>query len=136
MPTLTLIRGLPGSGKSTLANALRKDYIYQQMRPTSHYEADMYFIKDGKYQYDKTLIQRAHSWCLDRTSFDLERGIDVIVSNTFTQIWQMEPYLQLCRDKGYTLNVIECKGQFGNIHNVPEGSLIRFREQWEDFPCQ
>lgn len=131
MPTLTLIRGLPGSGKSTLAKCFReRDYSIR------HFEDDMFFIENGKYQYDKTKIQRAHDWCFIKVSYSLSQGVDTIVSNTFTQIWQMEPYLQLCRDMRYTLNVIECKGQFGNVHNVPEGTLIRFRENWEEFPPQ
>ena len=39
---LVLVRGLPGSGKSTYARSLGYP----------NFEADMFFIKDGKYVYN------------------------------------------------------------------------------------
>lgn len=46
---LTLIRGLPGSGKTTLAKQLG----------VLHVEADMYFMRDGRYQFEDG---KAPSW--------------------------------------------------------------------------
>ncbi len=132
MPTLTLIRGIPGSGKSTLAAMLASNNVRGV-----HYEADMFFVhEDGTYHYDGSKIQDAHSWCQNMAKTRLEMGLDVYVSNTFTKIWHMEPYLQLCRDRGYKLNVIECKGNFGDVHNVPKGTLLRMQQEWEEFPPQ
>jgi Chromatin associated protein KTI12 len=50
-PRLVLIRGVPGSGKSTRARELQ-EYL--------HFEADMYFIRDGAYTFDSDLLPAAH----------------------------------------------------------------------------
>jgi len=49
---LYIVRGLPGSGKSTLAKKLvSKDF---------HREADMYFMVNGNYDFDHTMVKEAH----------------------------------------------------------------------------
>ena len=39
---LYIVRGIPGSGKSTFAKSLGG----------THFEADMFFMKNGEYKYD------------------------------------------------------------------------------------
>ena len=56
--TLYIIRGIPGSGKSTLAKKLVGDDNY--------FEADMYFLQDGIYEFDITKIKDAHDWCYNK----------------------------------------------------------------------
>ena len=53
MQELIIIRGIPGSGKTTMAKS------YQGY---SHYEADMFFMKDGVYNFDRAKIKNAHNW--------------------------------------------------------------------------
>jgi energy-coupling factor transporter ATP-binding protein EcfA2 len=57
---LVLIRGLPGAGKSTMAKVLA-------LVGYEHFEADMFFVKDGTYCYDRTRIRDAHAWCQNMT---------------------------------------------------------------------
>jgi len=78
MSKLILIRGLSGSGKSTLA---------KQMKGVVHFEADMFFMKDGKYCYEPSRIKDAHAWCQSKTLRALRSGKDTVVSNTFTCLW-------------------------------------------------
>lgn len=54
MQTLTLIRGLPGAGKSTLASEL-----VSREPNTKHFEADMFFVEDGMYRFDKSKLNGA-----------------------------------------------------------------------------
>ena len=123
---LILIRGLPGSGKSTFAKTLTG---------YDHFEADMYFIKaDGTYKYDRNFIRKAHEWCQQRTYDSLSAGRDVVVSNTFTQLWTMKPYIDMAKTLGAKLLIKEMRNQYGNIHNVPEGVLASMAEQWEELP--
>lgn len=124
---LYLIRGISGSGKSTYAKHLMKQ------NPTlSHYEADMFFYKDGEYNFNPTLIKDAHAWCKNKTEEDLKHGKSVIVSNTFTQKWELEPYIQLAQKYGAKLIIKKASGNYQNIHNVPQEVLNNMKSRWED----
>jgi len=126
--SLTLIRGIPGSGKSTLAKRLLLSY-----EEAVHYEADMYFVKDGVYKYISDEIPNAHMWCQQKTFNSLRNNMDVIVSNTFVKINQMQPYIDMARMFAVRIQVIECKGYFGSIHNVPVEAIKRFKDNWESY---
>lgn len=118
MHHLLIIRGLPGSGKSTLAKTLGR----------FHVEADMFFVKNGIYQFDKTKIREAHEWCFN-TVCDALRFKDVVVSNTFTRIWEMQKYLDLPNPK----TVITVEGNYGNVHGVPPSVVEEMRKRWEPY---
>ncbi len=128
MTTLTLIRGLPGSGKSTLARAIC-DSVASGV--TSHYEADMYFVDDDDaYEFNPEWLTDAHEWCQRATQGRLNDGFNVVVSNTFTTLREMQPYLDMKYDK---LQIIECKGDFGSIHDVPAAVVERMKARWEEY---
>ena len=117
-PKLVLIRGLPGSGKTTIAKS---------MAGYKHFEADMYHIVDGVYLFDFNSIKKAHQWCQENTFSELEKGNYVVVSNTFTELWEMQPYI----DFGYDYSIIVAKGEFENIHGVPEEVLKKMTDRFE-----
>jgi predicted kinase len=124
---LILIRGISGSGKTTHAKELIKE------NPTlSHYEADMYFYRNGKYQFDPSKLKQAHHWCKTQTENDLQNGKSVIVSNTFTQKWEMEPYIQLARKYDADIVIKKATGNYQNVHGVPDEVLEKMRSRWED----
>lgn len=116
--SIILIRGLPGSGKSTLA----RDLVIAG-KADIHLEADMFFINDeGKYVYDGEKIKWAHEWCQSTARILHRNGQRVVVSNTFTRISEMQPYLDvLINSKLYSQApyIIHCISNFGNVHNVP-----------------
>ena len=91
MKTLVLLRGLPGAGKSTFAKMLVGDKDY------CHKEADMFFVKNGKYIFEPNKIREAHEWCQKTTEIFLNNGLSVVVSNTFTQRKEMQFYLDLAQ---------------------------------------
>ena len=128
MKVLTLIRGLPGSGKSTLAHTIAES------KDCHHYEADDYFMVDGVYTFDPAKISAAHSYCKNATASSMKQGVEsVIVSNTFTQKWEILPYIRLAKLYNYEVQLISCQSNFGSIHGVPEESLQRMKNRWEDF---
>ena len=123
MSHLILIRGLPGSGKSTLAKKLIP------IINANHFEADMFFINfEGKYIYDASRIREAHNWCFNKTRDALAMGQNVIVSNTFVRRWEMVPYLNLRPDAV----ILECSGNYQNVHGVPEEVIARMKQNWEN----
>ena len=133
MTTLTLIRGLPGSGKSTLGKMLVMNrHCWNDS--ACQFEADQYFMTDeGEYAFDASKLHQAHESCKAQVRLHLESGHDAIVSNTFTTMKEMKPYIDMAQELGAQLNVIECKGQFGNVHNVPAETIDKMRQRWQDF---
>jgi predicted kinase len=120
--TLILIRGLPGSGKSTHAKLFN----------CFHVEADMYHYHDGKYCYENIYQKQAHKWCLDTTEFAMKQGLDVCVSNTFTQRWEIQPYIDIAKSLRYEIIIIRKTSKYNNIHDVPEDAMKRMEERFEN----
>jgi energy-coupling factor transporter ATP-binding protein EcfA2 len=124
MKELILLRGLPGSGKSTLAKSLGG----------KHFEADMYFVRDGEYQFDGTKLKEAHEWC--RSSIGglmINEEPKLVVSNTFTQEWEMKPYFDLAKNYGYRVYSLIVENRHGGIneHGVPEDKLEQMKNRFE-----
>lgn len=125
MSTLYIVRGLPGSGKSTYAKSLG----------IPHFEADMYFMQDGEYKFDASNLKRAHAWCFFHVGDKLEKGKDVVVSNTFTTVKEMQPYFNLAEMYNADVVIVEVKTQYGSIHNVPKETLAKMKARWQESPA-
>ena len=124
--TLILLRGLPGSGKSTVAKLFPK---------APHYEADMYFMDaEGNYKFDPTQLKMAHNWCAIQTQKAMVDEYPVIVvSNTFTQKWEMDTYCDLADMHGYRVTSLIVENRHGgeNIHGVPADKLEIMKNRFE-----
>lgn len=132
---VTLIRGLPGSGKSTLAKHLTHGYTMMG-KPTQHFETDMFFVDDNdEYHFVKEKLPNAHTWCQETCKLHLRLGFSIIVSNTFTRLWEMKPYVEMAEEADAYLNVIECKQTFGSDHDVPDEVIENMRNRWEEYTC-
>jgi len=129
MKTLYIVRGIPGSGKSTFAKSLGG----------THFEADMFFMKDGEYKFDMFKIKEAHKWCQDCVNtamiLNTTAGLNdtIVVSNTFTQEWEMKPYFELAEQHDYRVFSIIIENRHGwvNEHNVPEEVLSLMKNRFE-----
>ena len=58
---------------------------------------------------------------------------EIAVSNTFTQEWEMEPYLELAKTYGYKVFSIVVENRHGGInqHGVPEDKLEQMKNRFE-----
>jgi predicted kinase len=131
MKNLYLIRGIPGSGKSTLAEQLGD----------SHFETDKYFTDmHGNYKFDGSKLKDAHQWCQsqvelamiqNRITYGLDSS-DIVVSNTFTQEWEMEPYFKLAEQYGYKVFsfIIENRHGGKNVHGVPDEKIEQMKSRF------
>jgi predicted kinase len=121
---LILLRGLPGSGKSTLAKSFAN---------ASHFEADMYHVgEDGVYNWKPENVKAAHEWCRRNVEHIMSYGKDVVVSNTFTQEWEMKAYYEMAETYGYMVFsiVVENRHNGVNVHNVPDETMIAMKERF------
>ena len=127
MRKLIIVRGLPGSGKSTIARSFKEDCGYEW------FEADMYFMDGDEYKFDATQLYNAHKWCYENTYRYLFSYYDVIVSNTFTTNKEMKQYFELREFfPDLEIDVIEVHSQFGSIHGVPDETMEKMRNRWEE----
>jgi predicted kinase len=126
MTRLYIIRGLPGSGKSTLAKKLAESI------GADHFETDMYFIDPttGEYKFDRNKLAQAHEWCIRNARDAMYNEVDVIISNTFTQFWELEDYLGCAERLKIPVTIVECTAAYGSIHDVPEETRARMRARW------
>ena len=130
---LTLVRGLPGSGKSTFAHFIWNDYAIC--------EADKFFYdKEGNYNFDSTKLREAHEWCRNQVETRMKDNQnnpqfypEIVVSNTFTQEWEMEAYYKLAEQYGYKVFSIIVENRHGGInqHGVPDVKLAQMKNRFE-----
>lgn len=119
-PKLILVRGIPGSGKSTFAKTLGI---------ADHYEADMWFEQNGG--YDPAKLRYAHAWCLKKTLDAMKEGFDVVVSNTFTMLWEMDSYIDAANMHGYDIFEIIVDGGYKNVHGCPDDKVQKMKNRFE-----
>lgn len=132
MKTLYIVRGVPGSGKSTFARSVAK--------PWQIFEADKFFMKDGKYQFDYTKIKDAHNDCKRKVHRAMHPSLcrellynTIVVSNTFTQEWEMRFYEIIAKKYGYKVFHIVVENRHGGVneHGVPEDKLEVMKNRFE-----
>ena len=103
---------------------------------TGHIEADMFFMdNNGNYNFDASKLGVAHKWCQKQTEDYMKPfGFDtVIVSNTFTQEWEMKPYYELAEKYGYVVFSLVVENRHGGVneHNVPEETLVKMENRFQ-----
>lgn len=124
MAKCTLIRGLPGAGKTTYAKKNFSCIILEQ---------DMYFQRDGEYQYSKDKMPEAVNWCKGMAKACLSKNLDVCVVNTFTRKSFIAQYKTLADALGAEFEVLRLNSQYGSVHNVPEQVMKSMAQGFEDW---
>jgi|SRR6478609_3265593 len=120
---LIIVRGPSGFGKTTYAKTFGLPY----------FEADMFFEKNGEYKFDASRIAGAHIWCQHNVEVELREGNDVVVSNTFTKRWEIQPYLDFAKKYGAEVEIYRMTKEYGNIHGVPQDKVEQMKARMEDF---
>lgn len=97
-----------------------------------HFEADQFFTRNGRYLFNPRKADQAHAWCLDRAKESMTHGRTCVVSNTFSQQWEIQPYLNAAKEMGYAVQIIEAQGKWKNCHGVPDHVIEKMRARWEN----
>lgn len=141
-PTMTILRGLPGAGKSTFARALLDSTICASF--TKVCSADDFFVgPDGIYRFDKDKLPAAHHACQMGAQKAVDTRCNVIIDNTNTQRWEMEPYLRMAHEAGMEVRVVHIDTYLNddqlaarNTHGVPVEAIgwmrVRFEHDWRN----
>ena len=119
-----LLRGVPGAGKSTLAKSLGG----------MHIESDKYFMDGDEYKFDPSKLKDAHAWCQNAVRVWAKNSVEkIVVSNTFTQEWEIDYYFELAKEHGYRVYSLIVENRHGNkdVHNVPEEKLLQMKQRFE-----
>lgn len=131
---LILLRGVPGAGKSTFAKHMWSDHVI--------FEADKYFVSPtGEYEFRPEKLKEAHEWCRGQVQAAMEQNHltagqhypDIVVSNTFTQEWEMQAYLDLANQFQYNVVSLIVENRHGgsNVHGVPEEKVQQMRDRFQ-----
>lgn len=126
---LYILRGLPGAGKSTLAKNIGAVY----------FESDMFFMEGNEYKFNPTKLKDAHAWCQNQVRISMKNSDSklgdtrIAVANTFTQEWEMEPYIEMAKEYGFTVFTLIVENRHGGVnqHNVPDDVLDKMKERFE-----
>jgi uridine kinase len=127
---IILLRGLPGSGKTELAKALSEQGKYPVL------SVDDYFThpETGEYEFDYKSNHLAYKSCEERTLKYAESGLSkILVHNTFTMYWEMEPYFKIASDHNYSIFVVTVENYHNgnNKHNVSEEQLLKMSMKYK-----
>lgn len=129
------MKGLPGSGKSTLAKKLAGE------NNGIIYSTDNYFMVDGQYKFNGSLLGKAHELNKNMVALALYNNQKyVIVDNTNCSFFEIEPYVKMALQYNYEIEIVEpdnpdrfdvdlCAQR--NTHGVPREAIERMINRWE-----
>ena len=127
---LIVLRGLPGSGKSTLAMVLSEEGKFQT------FSVDDYFTnpETGEYIFDFKNNYLAYKLCEENTKQSMMNAESkIIIHNTFTMDWELEPYFKLASEFNYSVFVLTVENyhEQGNTHGVSNEQLQKMAEKYK-----
>jgi hypothetical protein len=101
-------------------------------------EADQFFMVGGEYKFDASKLREAHNSCLTRVKSYMyifsgnSKSERIIVSNTFTQEWEMKPYFDIANEYGYRVYSIILENRHGGVneHGVPSDKLEQMKNRF------
>ena len=138
---LILVRGVSGAGKSTVGE------MFDDGATTRILSTDDLFYVDGEYNFDPSKLAEYHQAIIDKVEslmveydwkimdhdyswFPIDR---IVVCNTFTQMWEMEPYFNLAKKYDWCIHtiIVENRHDSDSIHKVPADTILQQKDRFE-----
>jgi hypothetical protein len=99
----------------------------------------MFFMEGNEYKFNPTKLKDAHAWCQNQVRISMKNSNSklgdskIAVANTFTQEWEMEPYIEMAKEFGFTVFTIIVENRHGGVnqHNVPDEVLDKMKNRFE-----
>jgi hypothetical protein len=99
----------------------------------------MYFYEGNEYKFNPLKLKQAHAWCQDQVRISMKNSdrtigdLRIAVSNTFTQEWEMEPYIEMAKEYGFKVFTLIVENRHGGVnqHNVPEDKIELMKNRFE-----
>lgn len=141
--TLIIMRGVSGSGKSYLAKHIVDYTIGPSPQNYSRhiFSADDYFMRAGVYQYNRDSLHEAHAMNQRNVCKATNNGLSpILVDNTNTELWEMEPFIRDGVRNGYTIEFVEPNTPWSrnaselerkNTHGVPRENIRRMLDRYD-----
>ena len=125
---IILLRGLPGAGKSSLATLLSENGTYPI------FSVDDYFTdENGNYEFNFTDNYLAYEQCRKGVEDAIKnKAAKIIVHNTFTLTWELEPYFLMAKTHNCLLYVLTVENYHTckNKHGVSDEQLQKMAEKY------
>lgn len=132
-----IFRGVSGSGKST---AVAK--VLSVVPDAIVVSADNFFMVKGEYKFDPARLAEAHAESRRTALEACQSRKFVMVDNTNTQFWEIDPYLRIARDFDYDVTLCDVIQGYSDVeaqlpefakrnkHGVP---LEVIQKQWKRY---
>mgnify|MGYP002738685210 CR=1 FL=1 len=125
--SLVLVRGCSGSGKRSLVKRWLKHCKRVDADPVAYGENHSFDNLEG----DSLVFRRAARWALDAAASHLAAGDSVAVSISLLAEKSLLPWLRLAERRRARFAVIECHGEFENLHGLPAHYIAQQRAAFE-----
>ena len=122
MKNVKIMSGVSGSGKSTYAKKLISDL------PSDRFgcivSADNFFMRNGTYQFDASLLSLAHGTCFRQFILAMTDEIApydlIVVDNTGTSTDELSPYILGAKAFNYDAEIITVNVARNDLHKCAE----------------
>ena len=99
----------------------------------------MFFFEGNEYKFNPLKLKQAHTWCQDQVRTTMKNSdnnigdLRIAVSNTFTQEWEMEPYVEMAKEYGFKIFTLIVENRHGGVnqHKVPDEVLDKMKNRFE-----
>lgn len=119
-----IFRGPPGSGKTTHAHRMSSFVVEPDM---FRYNAEMKYVFDS--ERNREVVKKAD----DLLTYGMRhlKMPTVAIAATHVKMEHVRKYVAMAKKYGYSVSVVECYGNYGSLHDVPDAVVAKMMKDFE-----